>query len=79
MRRSTGRGRKERRFSYVQAVALFQKKEVSSMKAFLTKLGIAGVVATFVLDSFSFWAQAAEKKRITGTNKRGPSISEPTV
>jgi hypothetical protein len=75
MRRSTERGRRERRFSPAQAVAWFQKKEVASMKGFLTKLGIASVLATFILASVSFWVQAAEKKRLTWTNKRGPIIT----
>ena len=41
--------------------------------------GVVGVIAAFVVVSLSFSAQAAEKKKITGTNKQGPPISRAVV
>jgi hypothetical protein len=41
--------------------------------------GVVGVIAAFVVVSLSFSAQAAEKKKITGTNKHGPFISRTVV
>ena len=41
--------------------------------------GVVGVIAAFVVISLSFSAQAAEKKKITGTNKQGPLISHTVV
>jgi hypothetical protein len=40
---------------------------------------IFGVIAAFVVVSLSFSAQAAEKKKIMGTNKHGPLISRTVV
>jgi len=41
--------------------------------------GVVGVIATFLVVSLSFSAQAGEKKKITGTNKVGPVISRTVV
>jgi hypothetical protein len=41
--------------------------------------GVVGVIAAFVVVSLSFSAQAAEKKRIKGTDKGGPPISRTVV
>ena len=41
--------------------------------------GVVGVIAAFVVVSLSFSAQAAEKKRITGTDKHGLPISRAIV
>ena len=41
--------------------------------------GVVGVIAAFVVVSLSFSVQAAEKKKITGTNKEGPPISRTVV
>ena len=41
--------------------------------------GVVGVIAAFVVVSLSFSAQAAEKKKIMGTNKHGPFISKTVV
>jgi hypothetical protein len=41
--------------------------------------GVVGVIATFLVVSLSFSAQAGEKKKITGTNKPGPPISKTVV
>ena len=41
--------------------------------------GVVGVIAAFVVVSLSFSAQAGEKKKITGTNKIGPPISQTVV
>ena len=41
--------------------------------------GVVGVIAAFVVVSLSFSAQAAEKKRIMGTDKEGPPISRTVV
>jgi hypothetical protein len=41
--------------------------------------GVVGVIAAFVVVSLSFSAQAGEKKKITGTNKMGPPISQTVV
>jgi hypothetical protein len=41
--------------------------------------GVVGVIAAFVVVSLSFSAQAAEKKKIMGTNKWGPVISRTVV
>ena len=41
--------------------------------------GVVGVIATFLVVSLSFSAQAGEKKKITGTNKLGPPISRTVV
>ena len=40
---------------------------------------VFGAIAAFVVVSLSFSAQAAEKKKITGTNKWGPPISRTVV
>ena len=40
---------------------------------------IFGVIAAFVAVSLSFSAQAAEKKKVMGTNKQGPWISRTFV
>ena len=40
---------------------------------------IFGAIAAFVVVSLSFSAQAAEKKKISGTNKHGPWISKTVV
>jgi hypothetical protein len=40
---------------------------------------IFGVIAAFVVVSLSFSAQAAEKKKVMGTNKQGPWISRTFV
>jgi hypothetical protein len=41
--------------------------------------GVVGVIAAFVVVSLSFSAQAAEKKKVMGTNKWGPAISRTVV
>jgi hypothetical protein len=41
--------------------------------------GVVGVIAAFVVVSLSFSAQAAEKKKYSGTNKIGPTISKTVV
>jgi hypothetical protein len=41
--------------------------------------GVVGIIAAFVVVSLSFSAQAAEKKKIMGTNKHGPPISRTVV
>ena len=41
--------------------------------------GVVGVIAVFVVVSLSFSAQAAEKKKIMGTDKLGPPISQTVV
>ena len=41
--------------------------------------GVVGVIAAFVVVSLSFSAQAAEKKKVMGTNKYGPPISHTVV
>ena len=42
--------------------------------------GVVGVIAAFVVVSVSFSAQAAEKKKVMGTNKLGwPPISRTVV
>ena len=41
--------------------------------------GVVGVIAAFVVVSLSFSAQAAEKKKIMGTDKEGPPISRTVV
>ena len=42
--------------------------------------GVVGVIAAFVVVSLSFSAQAAEKKKIMGTDKFGqPPISQTVV
>lgn len=41
--------------------------------------GVVGVIAAFVVVSLSFSAQAAEKRKIKGTNKAGPPISRTVV
>src|SRR4029077_12171865 len=41
--------------------------------------GVVGVIAAFVVVSLSFSAQAAEKVKITGTNKLEPPISRTVV
>ena len=41
--------------------------------------GVVGVIAAFVAVSISFSAQAAEKKKYSGTNKFGPPISRTVV
>jgi len=41
--------------------------------------GVVGVIAAFVVVSLSFSAQAAEKKKVMGTNKYGPEISRTVV
>jgi hypothetical protein len=41
--------------------------------------GVVGVIAAFVVVSLSFSAQAAEKKKIMGTNKQGPTIFRTVV
>jgi hypothetical protein len=41
--------------------------------------GVVGVIAAFVVVSLSFSAQAAEKKKIMGTDKLGPPISRTVV
>src|SRR6516162_2086997 len=40
---------------------------------------IFGVIAAFVAVSLSFSAQAAEKKKVMGTDKQGPTISRTVV
>jgi hypothetical protein len=40
---------------------------------------VVGVIAAFVVVSLSFSAQAGEKKKITGTNKQGPTIFRTVV
>ena len=41
--------------------------------------GVVGVIAAFVVVSLSFSAQAAQKKKIMGTDKAGPPISRTVV
>jgi hypothetical protein len=41
--------------------------------------GVVGVIAAFVVVSLSFSAQAAEKKKVMGTDKLGPPISRTVV
>ena len=41
--------------------------------------GVVGVIAVFVVVCLSFSAQAAEKKKYSGTNKLGPPISRTVV
>ena len=41
--------------------------------------GVVGVIAAFVVVSLSFSAQAAEKKKVMGTNKWGPPICRTVV
>ena len=41
--------------------------------------GVVGVIAAFVVVSLSFSAQAAEKKKYSGTNEMGPTISKTVV
>jgi len=41
--------------------------------------GVVGVIAAFVVVSLSFSAQAAEKKKVMGTDKQGPPISRTVV
>ena len=41
--------------------------------------GVVGIIAAFVVVSLSFSAQAAEKKKVMGTNKHGPLISRTVV
>jgi hypothetical protein len=41
--------------------------------------GVVGIIAAFVVVSLSFSAQAAEKVKITGTNKLEPPISRTVV
>ena len=41
--------------------------------------GVVGVIAAFVVVSLSFSAQAAEKKKVMGTDKLGPPISHTVV
>jgi hypothetical protein len=41
--------------------------------------GVVGVIAAFVVVSLSFSVQAGEKKKITGTDKGGPTISRTVV
>ena len=41
--------------------------------------GAVGVIATFLVVSLSFSAQAGEKKKVMGTNKFGPPISRTVV
>jgi hypothetical protein len=41
--------------------------------------GVVGVIAAFVVVSLSFSAQAAEKKKVMGTDKVGPFISRTVV
>ena len=41
--------------------------------------GVVGVIAAFVVVSLSFSAQAAEKKKVMGTDKQGPVISRTVV
>lgn len=49
------------------------------MRRFLTKIGIISIIAMFVVTSFSFSAQAAEKKKISGTGKPIRVISKTTL
>ena len=41
--------------------------------------GVVGAIAAFVVVSLSFSPQAAEKKKIMGTDKTGPDISKTVV
>ena len=41
--------------------------------------GVVGVIAALVVVSLSFSAQAAEKKKVMGTDKSGPVISRTVV
>ena len=41
--------------------------------------GVVGVIAAFVVVSLSFSVQAAEKKKVMGTNKFGPPICRTVV
>jgi hypothetical protein len=61
MRRSTERGRRERRFSPAQAVAWFQKKEVASMKGFLTKLDVHFISSLPVMPGTAYMAWVDSK------------------
>jgi len=45
------------------------------MKKFFIKIGIVGLIITFVIASFSFLVQA-EKKKISGVDTVGPVISQ---
>jgi hypothetical protein len=58
-----------------QAVAFLQEQEVP-MKLFLSKLEVVGII---VAVSFSFSAQAAEKKHITYSAKAQQILSQTTV
>ena len=40
--------------------------------------GVVGVIAAFVVVSLSFSAQAAEKKKVMGTNKLGQPFPAPS-
>src|SRR5271165_1663980 len=53
------------------------RKEESPMTQL--RRGVVGVIAAFVVVSLSFSAQAAEKKKVMGTNKYGPEISSTVV
>jgi len=53
------------------------RKEESPMTQL--RRGVVGVIAAFVVVSLSFSAQAAEKKKIMGTNKLGPPICRTVV
>jgi hypothetical protein len=43
------------------------------------RIGVVGIIAAFVVVSLSFPVQAAEKKKISGTNKQGQAISRTVV
>jgi hypothetical protein len=45
----------------------------------MTQLRVVGVLAALVVVSLSFSAQAAEKKKVMGTDKYGPTISRTVV
>jgi len=57
----------------------FFHQEGAVMKRFLTTIGIVGVIATCAVVSLSFSAQAAEKKKISGTGKILQVISKTTL
>jgi hypothetical protein len=59
-------------------VAFFHQ-EGAVMKGFLTTIGIVGVIAACAVVSLSFSAQAAEKKKISGTGKILQVISKTTL
>jgi hypothetical protein len=75
--------------AFVEGDALEARRRITAIwhgirkrqKSPMTQLrrGVVGVIAAFVVVSLSFSAQAAEKKKVMGTNKQGPVISRTVV